>query len=404
MSGKIDHHVVEILIEAADASDEEIVQIVNRVGLQPTLEVIFGELFLDIDTALGVEEEAPLIVQYDLTVGPIVVTHLVTFRDGSLEVQPGDWRSGAKAEALAAQAHLWLRHTLLEFTGLYRAVLGAAAAGEDGPSFISRALVSATRVDWGDWPAIFARRGRECRDLKELAVRFGADKWGVHWYTDRYEQYFGGLRERRLKILEIGVGGYGDPKQGGPSLQMWKRYFPRGLVYGIDVADKSALEAQRIRTFQGDQADLGFLESIMKEIGPVDIIVDDGSHVCQDQIASFQALFPHLQPGGFYLIEDLQTSYWPGFGGSSSDLSGSQSAIGFLKSLIDGLNYEEFVPQEDRTPSYTDRNIVAIHFFHSLAIIEKGENAEGSSGAYLPERIKMAGYPVDQSEIRPDQW
>lgn len=407
MPGNIDQQVVELLIEAADASDEKIIQVVNRVGLQPALEVLFNELFLDIDSVPGsapdVEEEVPLTARYDLSIGPIVVSHVMTFRNGQLEIGRGDWRSGTKAAGTMPDVHLWLRHTLLDFAGLYRAVLGPAAATADGCEFLAQALARGTRVGQGDWEARLRERYQQRGDMKELAVRFGADKWGVHWYTDRYEQYFRNLRSRPLKILEIGVGGYGDPKQGGCSLQMWKRYFPRSLVYGVDIADKSALEAQRIKIFQGDQKDAQFLESVIKETGPVDIVIDDGSHVCRDQISSFQAIFPHVVAGGFYIIEDLQTSYWPGFGGRGGD-PGTQSAIEYLKTLVDGLNYEEFMRSEEHVPSYTDRNIIALHFFHSLAMIEKGENTEGSSGAFLPDEIKMSGFPADQSEIRLDQW
>jgi hypothetical protein len=143
---------------------------------------------------------------------------------------------------------------------------------------------------------------------------------------------------------------------------------------------------------------------MVKEIGPLDLIVDDGSHVNGDQITTFKTLFPHLNPGGYYVIEDLQTSYWPGFGGNSEDLRTSDTTVGYLKSLVDGLNHEELVGSEKAIPSYTDRHITAISFYHALAIVEKGMNAEGSAGAMLPDKIKFSGLPKDQSQVRPDQW
>jgi hypothetical protein len=51
---------------------------------------------------------------------------------------------------------------------------------------------------------------------------FGTDKWGDHWYTQHYQRYFRPLRDKRLTLLEIGVGGYEDSGEGGACLRMWK--------------------------------------------------------------------------------------------------------------------------------------------------------------------------------------
>jgi len=400
MPEKVDHQLVELLIQTADGTDEDIIQVVNRVGIQPALEVVFGELLLDLEPP-G-EADGPLTIQYDVSVSHIVLSHLVVRQDGVVEVRQGDWRSATRPARPAPDARVKVTHSLLEFVALFRAALGAAAAG-DGPAQAARALAAGSTESERDWLAAFERRSRERADLKQLAVRFGADKWGVHYYTSIYDRHFGHLRDRRLRILEIGIGGYGDPRLGGASLQVWKRYFPRSLVYGIDIADKSELESQRVRTFQGDQSDVAFLGAVLDEIGPVDLVVDDGSHVCGDQIASFQFLFPRVAANGHYVVEDLETSYWPGFGGSADPRDDAATAMGYFKRLADGMNYEELL-QPDYEPSYLDRNIVGLHFFHSLAILDKGANAEGSAGALVPQAIKVDGFPRDQSQIRPDQW
>jgi hypothetical protein len=95
-------------------------------------------------------------------------------------------------------------------------------------------------------------------------------------------------------------------------------------------------------------------------------------------------LFPLLAPRGIYVVEDLQTSYWGpdarliGNWGGSSDLNAPHTSMNFLKSLTDCLNYEEFAI-EGYEPSYFDRHIVATHFYHNLAFIQKGTNDEGSN-------------------------
>jgi hypothetical protein len=74
--------------------------------------------------------------------------------------------------------------------------------------------------------------------------------------------------------------------------------------------------------------DESFLGKVLEETGPLDIIIDDGSHINRDVLTSFHYLFPGLRTGGFYVIEDLQTAYWPGYGGSSDDLGGACTSMG----------------------------------------------------------------------------
>jgi hypothetical protein len=225
--------------------------------------------------------------------------------------------------------------------------------------------------------------------LTDLAVKYGTDKYGTHFYTQHYETHFRKLRRRKLNILEIGIGGYAHSDQGGSSLRMWRDYFPNSKIFGIDIYDKSFLDEERIKTFQGSQTDTDFLQKVCDEIGKIDIIVDDGSHINQDVITSFKFLFPRLADHGIYVIEDTQTSYWrKSFGtewGGSNDFKSDATTMGYLKSLTDGLNYEEFTLAEYE-PTYFDRHIVSMHFYHSLVFIYKGNNNEGSA---LLEHIRQ---------------
>lgn len=223
---------------------------------------------------------------------------------------------------------------------------------------------------------------RDQADLGRLATYYGTDKWGpLHQYTKRYEQHLGPWRDRRLTILEIGVGGYEDPADGGESLRMWKQYFPRAVVCGLDIVDKRALAQPRMPIFQADQSDPDSLIAVIDEIGRPDIIIDDGSHVSAHVIASFNALFPYLRHDGLYFVEDLQTALWPFvFGGREDDLTGPDHTFGFLKQFVDGLHHEEFLG-DSRAPAPTDVDVTALHVYHNLAVIEKGRNADGSPGA-----------------------
>jgi hypothetical protein len=225
-----------------------------------------------------------------------------------------------------------------------------------------------------------ARQERALRDISgdlvALARHFGTDKWGTHRYAQHYQRHLEHLRARPINLLEIGVGGYADPTKGGASLRMWKHFFPRASIYGLDINDKSQLEEPRIRIFRGDQSDPTSLRQVAEQIGQLDVVIDDGSHLSPHVITTFETLFPLLSSDGTYVVEDLQTSYWPEWQGSE-DRSAPNTSMGLLKRLVDGLNYEEFV-DKDYEPTYSDRHVVAAHFYHNMAIVEKGVNAEGT--------------------------
>lgn len=82
---------------------------------------------------------------------------------------------------------------------------------------------------------------------------------------------------------------------------MWKKYFPFANIYDIDIYDKSQLQESRIKIFKGSQVDEKFLNGIVNEIGELDVIIDDGSHINEHIIFTFNMLFPKLKPEEYML-------------------------------------------------------------------------------------------------------
>jgi len=221
-------------------------------------------------------------------------------------------------------------------------------------------------------------------NLDELGRIYGTDKIGTHYYTAHYKVHFESFRSRKINLLEIGVGGYDKPFSGGKSLRMWKKYFPEGNIFSIDIYDKSALQEERIRIFQGSQADRVFLNKVCDEIGGLDIIIDDGSHINEHVIESFRILFPRLNDGGIYVVEDTNTSYWPEYGGDSTNLDNPGTSMNFFKKLTDSLNHKEFLIPGYQA-SYFDEHIVAMHFYHNIIFIYKGKNDEKTN---IPKKVQ----------------
>lgn len=159
--------------------------------------------------------------------------------------------------------------------------------------------------------------------LTSLANRYGSDKGSGrrgHHYTRVYSELFRDLRDRPVRLLEIGLlglrtGGWDDNllrDAGGargrdaPSLRLWSHYFPRGEIFGFDLNHFSGVEIARCRIFQGDSSCPADLRALFDEIGgKLDIVIDDASHASHHQQIALETLFPAVAPGGVYVIEDL---------------------------------------------------------------------------------------------------
>lgn len=204
--------------------------------------------------------------------------------------------------------------------------------------------------------------------LHMLANRFGTDKAWLHHYMDEYEKHFGLLRDLPINLLEIGIGGYSIPGRGGHSLRMWGAYFEKGQITGIDIEDKSFVDRGNIKTVIADQTNEEALKALNADRGPFRIIIDDGSHVQDHILKTFFILFPMLEAGGIYVIEDLATAYMEHYGGGP--YLPSPNAIGLVQRLIDGLHWESW-GKRHQGPTPIDRMIKGIHVTKELVFIYK---------------------------------
>jgi SAM-dependent methyltransferase len=217
------------------------------------------------------------------------------------------------------------------------------------------------------------RRGRAGQN-KFTALFLGhagkaVDKW--EQYLRVYDHELSALvaAGRPLRFLEIGV-------QNGGSLELWSKFLPEGSeIRGIDIDPRvSSLKfrSKHIRVDVVDATNTGRLQEILG--GEIfDIIVDDGSHVCDDVRRSFELLFPRLELGGRYVIEDLACSYDPHYGGGFKSAGAS---IEFLKHLVDCLNGDHLQPdaldaEAMKQVSAFNHLLARITFYDSIAIIEK---------------------------------
>lgn len=135
-----------------------------------------------------------------------------------------------------------------------------------------------------------------------------------HCYAIDYAELFRPFRKDSFNLLEIGLdasSGGGGPRD-APSLRVWREFFPKASLYGYDIDDFSFFRQDRTITFQGDQASRKDLERFIETSGQAfRLVIDDGSHASSHQQISLATLFRQVEPGGLYVVEDLNWQPFP---------------------------------------------------------------------------------------------
>ncbi len=152
-------------------------------------------------------------------------------------------------------------------------------------------------------------------NLTELADRFGSDKGSSkHRYTELYHMLFHPYRDQPIAFLEMGLF-IGGPEHGKsadrktddlPSVRMWLDFFSQARILGLDVSDFSWFHHDRFTFHRCDMDDRANIAAARARMPALDIIIDDASHASHHQQNGFLELFPQLNSGGLYIIEDLR--------------------------------------------------------------------------------------------------
>jgi len=125
------------------------------------------------------------------------------------------------------------------------------------------------------------------------------DKGTAHTYIPEYEKLFRSYRDKKVNFLEIGIAF-------GESLELWYEYFSKAKIYGIDIWDKEIGPYLNDKRFNIHIVDATKEESLdLLEGVKFDIIIDDGSHRYEDQVATFNLFKDKMNEGGIFIIEDV---------------------------------------------------------------------------------------------------
>ena len=224
-------------------------------------------------------------------------------------------------------------------------------------------------------------------------------KW--HHYLKIYDRHFKQFIGKNPRILEIGV-------YKGGSLEMWNHYFDNDCeIYAIDINEdcKKVPELLNVTNIQidiGDQGDRNFWRKYITNKPKFDIIIDDGGHMYNQQIVTFEEMYHHMTDNGVYLCEDVHTSYWNTskkmssvsktvHDGYDGGIKKSTTFIEYSKNLIDLLHYYWYAkdwknhtgnanfknplpPHIDVQYKHFRTHTDSIHFYDSIVVIERDNN------------------------------
>ena len=205
---------------------------------------------------------------------------------------------------------------------------------------------------------------------EEFKLLMQSSDKGYHHGYHRY--YYPILKEFEfypIRLLEIGV-------DDGKSMDIWKSFFNKpDHIYGIGYKNYQTKEIEKVNDhmtlYMGDQSSKVFLNRMIETSGgQFDVIIDDGSHVPSHVITSFETLWGALKPGGYYIIEDIETSYW----GKHASIYGYSfkneiSVIEYFKKRLDEVN------NEFRKNTHTS-TIGSVSFMNNMIIIKKMSNVD----------------------------
>jgi len=189
-------------------------------------------------------------------------------------------------------------------------------------------------------------------------------------YFQVYEQLFKPYRNKKITFVEVGV-------LDGGSLFMWRKFFgKKARIIGIDLnPEAKKWEKDNFEIYIGSQSDPAFWSKFSKEVGPVDLLLDDGGHRFDQQFVTLESMLDQINDGGMLVVEDTHTSYFGGFGDNE------KSFVHYVKDYIDKINYRfsqlmKIALKEKKT---IDHRVFSIEIFESIIAFKVNKK-----NCYLP--------------------
>ena len=188
----------------------------------------------------------------------------------------------------------------------------------------------------------------------------------AHGYSKYYENIFFNFKDNKMNILEIGS------FYGNASAALFF-YFKNANIFGADInPDMFNYVSTRLKNFYvNSSSELSLQRDVLDKKIKFKIIIEDASHMLKDQIISLFSLFPILESGGYFIIEELD------FPEKREDMRVNQDFPDLKSILTDVKNGKNFNSKyvKDSQKKYFIENFDTIMFFrgnlNELAIVKK---------------------------------
>jgi len=158
--------------------------------------------------------------------------------------------------------------------------------------------------------------------LCEIMGRNKSDKGNInieccsHNYTTFYYSIFKDIREKELRIFELGVGtnnlnfpsNMGLNGRPGASLYGWSEFFSNSYIFGADIDKDILFNTDKIKTFYCNQKNPEIIKHMWNEPElkeDFDIIFDDCLHDFYASVCFFENSIHKLKSNGYYIIESI---------------------------------------------------------------------------------------------------
>ena len=177
-------------------------------------------------------------------------------------------------------------------------------------------------------------------------------------YFHVYEELFGKYVGTSFTFVEVGV-------LNGGSLFMWRSFFgPKARIIGVDLNPAAKKwEADGFEIHIGSQSDPVFWDAFYRQIGQIDVLLDDGGHTNKQQVITVQKAVNFVRDGGTVVVEDTHSSYFEEFGNP-----GKYSFISFGKRMVDHIHARH--PRVTPTAADFATCVASVRFFESIVAFE----------------------------------
>lgn len=201
-------------------------------------------------------------------------------------------------------------------------------------------------------------------------------------YFEVYDRLLSKFVGKSITFVEIGV-------LDGGSLFMWRYFFGDGArIIGVDLnPDAIKWREHGFEIHIGDQSNPKFWVNFFREIGDIDVLLDDGGHRNIQQIVTVQSCLPHVRDGGLIIVEDTQTSFM------KFETFQQFTFISFLKQKISSLYARS--DELNLSIDIFSKSVSSLEFFTGLCVLHINRSLCKST-----QRIENDGKRNFQSDFR----